>query len=73
MSFLLLQGDGSHQQRCVRLEHVSAFTINKSDHLIVLQLLGGQEVHLTHDESKQFLHHIQAAINSSVATFPDAE
>jgi hypothetical protein len=65
MSFLLLQDGGSHQQRCVRLDHVSSFTINKSDHLIILHLVGGQEVHLSHDESKQFLDHIKAAISNS--------
>ncbi|HZY90440.1 MAG TPA: hypothetical protein VFE78_36800 [Gemmataceae bacterium] len=67
MSFLLLQDGGSHQQRCIRLDHVSSFTVNRSDHLIVLHLIGGQEVHLSHEESKQFLHHIQAAINNSGA------
>jgi hypothetical protein len=67
MDFLLLQDDASHQQRCIRLDHVSAFTINKTDRSIVLQLLGGQEVHLTHEESKHFLHHIQTSINRAAA------
>ena len=34
----------------------TAIDISKHDQLITVFLAGGQEIHLTHEESKQFLH-----------------
>jgi hypothetical protein len=62
MSFILLNDPGSQRQRLIRTEHISAVEINKSDQSITLFLRGGQEIHLTHEESKQFLQHTKATM-----------
>ena len=62
MTFLLLNDTAGHRQRLIRMEHISAAEVNKADHSVTLVLLGGQEVRLTHEESKQFMHHIKAHI-----------
>jgi hypothetical protein len=63
MNFVLLNDPGSGQQRLVRTDHISGVVVNKADQSITLLLLGGQEVHLTHEESKQFLQHTRAIFN----------
>ena len=62
MVYLMLNDPGSHRQRVVSMDHVSAFEINKTDHLITLFLMGGQEIHLSLEESRQFLHHMKSKI-----------
>jgi hypothetical protein len=59
-NFIFLNDPGSQQQRLVRHDHISAVTINKSDQSIALLMLGGQEIHLTREESKQFFLHIKS-------------
>ncbi len=56
MNFVLLNDPGSQRQQLIRADHISAIQVNKSDRAITLVLLGGQELHLTKEESKQFLH-----------------
>lgn len=63
MTYLMLNDPNSHRQRVVSMDHVSAFEINKADHLITLLLFGGHEVHLSLEESKQFLRVMKSKIN----------
>ncbi len=56
MNFILLNDPHSQRQQLIRADHISAIQVNRSDRLITLQLIGGQELHLTHEESKQFRH-----------------
>jgi hypothetical protein len=56
MSFILLNDPASKRQQLVRTDHISAIQVSKSDRSITLLLIGGQELHLTKEESKQFLH-----------------
>ncbi len=56
MNFVLLNDPGSQRQQLIRADHISAIQVNKSDRAITLVMLGGQELHLTKEESKQFLH-----------------
>ena len=56
MNFVLLNDPGSGRQQLIRADHISAIQVNKSDRAITLVMLGGQELHLTKEESKQFLH-----------------
>jgi hypothetical protein len=64
MNFVLLNDPASQRQRLIRADHISGIEVSKADRSITLLLLGGQELHLTHEESKQFLHwtkaHMQA-------------
>ena len=57
MNFILLNDPESHHQRLIRSDHISVVDINKTDQVVTLLLLGGQEVHLTHEESRQFVQH----------------
>jgi len=56
MNFILLNDPASQRQQLIRADHISAIQVSKSDRSITLFLLGGRELHLTHEESKQFLH-----------------
>jgi hypothetical protein len=60
MNFILLTDTATEVQLMLRNEHVSAVEIKKEDQAIVVHLLGGQTLHLTHEQSRQFLHHIKA-------------
>jgi hypothetical protein len=59
MSFALLKDSATEVQLLLRNDHVSAVEIKKEDQSLVVYLLGGQTLHLTHEQSKQFLHHIK--------------
>jgi hypothetical protein len=56
-TFVFLNDPGSQEQRLIRNEHISAITINQADQLVTLYLVGGQELVLTHEESKQFVQY----------------
>jgi hypothetical protein len=56
MNYILLNDPASQRQQLIRADHISAIQVNKVDRSITLVLLGGQELHLTHEESKQFMH-----------------
>jgi hypothetical protein len=56
MNFILLNDPAAQRQQLIRADHITAIQVSKADRLITLLLLGGQELHLTHEESKQFRH-----------------
>jgi hypothetical protein len=64
MSFLLHNDPASGHQRLIRPDHISAVETNRHDQTITLLLVGGQELRLTHEESKQFLHHTKGKLHS---------
>jgi hypothetical protein len=64
MNFILLNDTASKWQQLVRADHISAIQVSKSDRSITLLLIGGQELHLTKEESKQFLHWTKAHMQS---------
>ena len=59
MTFALLNDDTTDVQLLIRNEHVSAVEIKKTDQSVTLYLRGGQILHLTHEQSKQYVHHIK--------------
>lgn len=65
MSFALLQDPATETQLLVRNDHVSAVEIKKEDEAVVVHLLGGQTLHLTHEQSKQFVRHIKTHMHPS--------
>ena len=63
MSFALLKDAASDVQLLVRNDHVSAVEIKKEDQSITVYLVGGQTLHLTHEQSKQFVNHIKSHLH----------
>jgi hypothetical protein len=63
MTFVLLNDPTNQRQRLIRYDHVSAVDVSKSDESVTLYLVGGQEVHLSHEESKQFVQHVKAHLH----------
>jgi hypothetical protein len=59
MSFLILKDTATEVQLMVRMEHISAAEIQKEDRSVTVFLAGGQELRLTQEQSKQFLHHVK--------------
>ncbi len=59
MSFALLKDPVSEVQLLVRNDHVSAVEVDKEERSVTVHLLGGQSLRLTHEQSRQFLHHIK--------------
>jgi hypothetical protein len=59
MSFILLNDPASQQQRLIRNDHISAVELSKADEIVTLYLLGGKELRLTREESKQFVRHVK--------------
>jgi hypothetical protein len=59
MSFVLLKDPMSDEQLLIRNDHVSAVEVKKDDESVTVHLLGGQTMHLTHEQSKQFVHHVK--------------
>jgi hypothetical protein len=57
--FALLKDTATEVQLLIRNEHVSAVEIRKDDQSLIVYLQGGQVLHLTHDQSKQYLSHIK--------------
>jgi hypothetical protein len=63
MNFILLNDPASQRQRLIRTDHISSVEINKTDQNVTLYLLGGQELRLTHEESKQFVQHTRGKLH----------
>jgi hypothetical protein len=60
MTFALVNDAATEVQLMIRNEHVSSVEIKKGDQSVTLHLLGGQTLHLTHEQSKQYVHHIKS-------------
>jgi hypothetical protein len=60
MSFALLKDPETEVQMLVRNDHISAVEIKKEEQSVTVYLVGGQTLHLTHEQSKQFIHHVKA-------------
>jgi hypothetical protein len=67
MNFVLLNDPASQRQQLIRADHISAIQVSKADRSVTLLLLGGQELHLTHEESKQFVHWTKAHMQTAAA------
>ena len=65
MSFALLRE--ADDQVLIRNDHVSAVEIKKEDQSVTVHLLGGQTLHLTHEQSKQFVLHIKNHLHPTPA------
>jgi hypothetical protein len=59
MNFIFLKDPTTEVQLLIRNEHISAVEIKKEDQAVILHLLGGQTMHLTHEQSRQFVHHLK--------------
>jgi hypothetical protein len=59
MSFALLKDAAAELQLLIRNDHVSAVEIKKDDQTVIVYLVGGQTIPLTHEQSAQFIHHIK--------------
>ena len=42
---------------------LSAVEVKKEDQSVTIYLLGGQTLHLTHEQSKQFVHHVKTHLH----------
>jgi hypothetical protein len=60
MNFMLLKDAKTEVQYLVRYEHISAAEIKKGDESVIVYLAGGHIIHLTHDQSKQFVHSVKS-------------
>jgi hypothetical protein len=60
MQFLLLKDPATDDQLLLRNEHISAVEIKKEDRSVTVHLAGGQTLHLTQEQSRQFVHHVKA-------------
>jgi len=65
MTYYLLKDPANHHQRLIRDDHVSAVEFSNDDHVVTLLLLGGQNLKLTPEESKQFIQAIKSHIPAS--------
>jgi hypothetical protein len=59
MNFILLKDPATEVQLLIRNEHISAVEVKKEDQSVILYLLGGQTLALTHEQSRQFIHHVK--------------
>ena len=50
-------------QLLIRNEHISAVEIKKEDQAVIVHLRGGQTLQLTHEQSRQFVHHIKTHVH----------
>jgi hypothetical protein len=62
MSFALLKGPATEAQLLIRNDHVSAVELDKDDQSFI-HLLGGQTLHLSYEQSRQFVHHVKAHLH----------
>jgi hypothetical protein len=65
MNFLLLKDAATEVQLLIRNEHVSAVEIKKEDQAVIIHLIGGQTLHLTHEQSRQFVHHVKTHMHAA--------
>jgi hypothetical protein len=59
MTYMLLKDMKSEVQYLIRKEHISAAEVKKGDESVVLYMIGGHVLHLTHDQGQQFVHLIK--------------
>jgi hypothetical protein len=59
MSFVLLKDPTADVQLLIRNEHVSAVEVKKEDQSVTVYLIGGQTLHLTHEQAKLFVQHVR--------------
>ncbi len=64
MSFALLKDAATEVQLMVRNDHVSAVEIKKDDQSVTVYLVGGQILHLTHEQSRQYVHHVKSHMHA---------
>ena len=60
MSFVLLKDSDSDEQLLIRNDHVSAVEVKKEDQSVTVHLSGGQTLRLTHEQGRQFMHHVKS-------------
>jgi hypothetical protein len=60
MTFFVVKDPATEVQVMIRDDHICAAEIQKEDRSVTIHLLGGQTLRLTHEQSKQFLHHIKS-------------
>jgi hypothetical protein len=60
MVFALLKDSTNDTQLLIRDDHVSAIEVKKDDQSVAVYLVGGEVLHLTHEQSKQYVQHIKA-------------
>jgi len=65
MTFALLKDPATEVQMLIRDDHVSAVEIKKEDQSVTIYLMGGQILHLTHEQSKQYIHHIKTHMHTT--------
>jgi desulfoferrodoxin (superoxide reductase-like protein) len=63
MTFVLLKDPGADTQLLVRNDHISAVEVKKEDQAVTVYLRGGQTLHLTPEQAKQFVHHIKVHLH----------
>jgi hypothetical protein len=63
MTFALLKDPTNDTQLLVRDDHVSAVEVKKDEQSVAVYLVGGQVLHLTHEQSKQYVQHIKAQMH----------
>jgi hypothetical protein len=59
MSFALLKDPATDVQVLIRNDHVSAVEVKTEDHAVIVYLVGGQTLHLSTEQSRQFIHHVK--------------
>jgi hypothetical protein len=67
MSFVLLVDPASDEQLLIRNDHVSAVEVKKGDEAVTVHLAGGQTLRLTHEQAKQFVHHVKTDMRLTAA------
>jgi hypothetical protein len=65
MSFALLKDVAGDSQYLIRNDHVSAVEIRKGEESVTIHLIGGQTIHLTHEQSRQFVHHVKTHMHAT--------
>jgi hypothetical protein len=65
MNFIFLRDPSVDVQLLIRNDHVSAVEIKKEDQAVLVYLVGGQTLHLTHEQSRQFVHHIKSHMQAA--------
>lgn len=59
MNFMLLKDTKTEVQYLIRSDHISAAEVKKGEEAVVIYLVGGQVLHLSHEQSKQFIHYVK--------------
>src|SRR5262249_46203849 len=68
MSFVLLKDPNKDEQVLIRNDHISAVEGKKEDESVHVPLLGGQTLHLTHEQAKQFVYHVKTNMHPAPKT-----